>query len=97
LWRNPVVNVTENLLRRYIEVFNVTFLDTACAFLPKEIPEMLFHYSLIQGRVVGYVSTQFGAGFEYIGAESPGIEIHNPAQDLRISLLGHQHVFRNSP
>lgn len=46
-----MVNVTENLLRRYIELFNTTFLDTARAFLPKQIPEMLFHYSLIQGGV----------------------------------------------
>jgi hypothetical protein len=79
------VNVTEDLLRRYIEEFNNTFLETARTFLPKEVLELLLRYPLIRGNIIGYVSTQFGAGFEYLGRGSSCITTRRssrPIEDL---------------
>jgi hypothetical protein len=76
------VNVTEDLLRRYIEQFNGTFLETAHAFLPKEVLELLLRYPLIRGNIIGYVSTQFGAGFEYLGQGLPDITIHRSSRRI---------------
>ncbi len=60
------MNVTESLLRDYLDVFNTTFENTARQFLPSEFLEKLERYRYIEQTTIGYVSTQFGAGFEYI-------------------------------
>jgi hypothetical protein len=59
------VNVTEDALRDYIELFHETLDATAKQFLPEEHRRSLLHASLLPARIVGYISTQFGAGIEY--------------------------------
>jgi hypothetical protein len=44
-------------------------------FLPAEHRRSLLHASLLPARIVGYVSTQFGAGIEYKPAERTEIQI----------------------
>jgi len=82
------VNVTEDLLRRYIEEFNNTFLETARTFLPKESRELLFRYPLVQGNIIGYVSTQFGTGFEYLGQGSSRITTRRSSRRIEALFTG---------
>ncbi len=69
------MNLTGDILRKYIELFHQTYIDTAEKYLPKEILSSLLRYSLIKGRTIGYVSTQFGAGYEYVDADEQNIEV----------------------
>jgi hypothetical protein len=71
------VNVTNEMLNHYIEVFNETFLSTGRHFLSEETLKSLERYPLIQGGITGYISTQFGLAIEYLGEESSGITIIN--------------------
>lgn len=71
------MNVKNEMLYRYIEVFNETFLSTGRRFLPEEILKSLHRYPLIQGGITGYISTQFGVGIEYLGKQSSGIKVIN--------------------
>ena len=70
----PPMNVTEEALRAYITTFHETLNATAHQFLPEEDRPSLLHTSLLPARIIGYVSTQFGAGVEYIPATSTTIE-----------------------
>lgn len=69
------MNVTENELRQYIVVFHDTLKATAEQFLPLEHRGSLLHASLLPAQIVGYVSTQFGAGIEYKPADHTEIKI----------------------
>lgn len=68
------MNVTENDLRQYIAVFHDTLEATATQFLPAEHRGSLLHISLLPAQIVGYVSTQFGAGIEYKPADRTEIK-----------------------
>ena len=69
------MNLTEDALRDYIGVFHETLDATANQFLPAEHRGSLLHASLLPARIVGYVSTQIGAGIEYTPAAHTVIEI----------------------
>ena len=69
------MNVTEDTLRSYIGLFHSTLEETARQFLAEDYRAQLLHASLLPARIVGYVSTQFGAGIEYFPAERTEIEI----------------------
>lgn len=69
------MNVTEDELRQYIAVFHSTLESTAEQFLPAEHRGSLLHASLLPVQIVGYVSTQFGAGVEYKPADHTEIKI----------------------
>jgi hypothetical protein len=66
----PSENVTDAQLRVYLETFNRTYRDTADKFLPAENRAQLARYPLLDGSVIGYVSTQFGAAIEYEGGSA---------------------------
>lgn len=68
------MNVTESLLRLYLEKFHSTLKSAATQYLPPEEVTKLFHLSYQDAGIRGYVSTQFGAGFEYVPSVS-GIEV----------------------
>src|SRR5690348_225904 len=68
------MNVTENLLRLYLEKFHSTLKSAATQHLPPEDVPKLFHLSFQDAGIRGYVSTQFGAGFEYVPSVR-GIEV----------------------
>src|SRR2546425_3371901 len=84
------MNLRDNILRRYIELFHQTYIDTAEKYLPKEKLSSLLRYSLIKGGTVGYVSTQFGAGYEYVGADEQNI-------DVRVSSARIEDFFTGAP
>lgn len=69
------MNVTEDVLRDYIALFHQTLEETAQQFLPEEFRRLLLHASLLPARIIGYVSTQFGAGVEYVPFERTEITI----------------------
>lgn len=69
------MNVTEDELRQYISLFHETLEATAEQFLPAEHRGSLLHASVLPAQIVGYVSTQFGAGIEYKPAEHTEIRI----------------------
>jgi hypothetical protein len=69
------MNVREDSLRHYLEVFHQTYIDTAEKYIPQERLSLLLRYSLIKGRTIGYVSTQFGAGYEYVDADVQAVEV----------------------
>jgi hypothetical protein len=76
------VNVSNKMLYEYIQVFNETFLVTGRQFLPENILTSLLRYLLIQGGIVGYISTQFGAGIEYSGEKPSGITMINSSSRI---------------
>jgi hypothetical protein len=69
------MNVTEDELRQYIAVFHDTLQATVEQFLPAEHRGSLLHASLLPAQIVGYVSTQFGAGVEYKPSDHTEIKI----------------------
>jgi len=69
------VNLTEDGLRDYIGLFHETLDATANQFLSQEHRGSLLHASLLPARIIGYVSTQFGAGIEYTSADHTEIHI----------------------
>lgn len=69
------VNVTEDALRAYIDLFHSTLEETAQQFLAQDTRAQLLHASLLPARIVGYVSTQFGAGIEYCPTDRTEIDI----------------------
>ena len=82
------MNVTEDSLREYIEVFHSCLLNTADSYLSSEIGKELFHLSLLPARIIGYVSTQFGTAIEYFPSETTVIETQRGSariEDLLVS------------
>ena len=69
------MNVTEDIMRDYIALFHETLEATATQYFPAEHRQSLLHVSLLPAEIVGYISTQFGAGIEYKSAERPEIRI----------------------
>jgi hypothetical protein len=64
-------NITEAGLCAYLEHFHALYRDVAMRRLPADLRSHLERFSLLSRGCVGYVSTQFGAGFEYV--EEPGL------------------------
>jgi len=69
------MNVTEELMSQYINVFNKTYIETTERFLPAGLAESLHRYPLLSGGIIGYVSTQFGAAIEYLGGNESYIKL----------------------
>ncbi len=69
------MNLTDEILHKYLEVFHKTYIDTAEKNISKNKLNSLLRYSLIKGGTIGYVSTQFGAGYEYLGEDVDNIHI----------------------
>jgi hypothetical protein len=68
------MHVTEEQFRRYLEVFHSTLQETAQQFVPDRARDLL-HISLLPAQITGYVSTQFGVGYEYVQGEATSIEV----------------------
>jgi hypothetical protein len=69
------MNVTEEGLKEYIEVFYETLQESSQNFLPTEHHKNIRHLSFLPARIVGYVSTQYGTAIEYIPGDETFIEI----------------------
>lgn len=82
------MNLNESQLRQYIETFHRTYKDTAAAFIPAEKLSSLLRYTYLESSVHGYVSTSFGAGFEYNSASSGTILTRHSSLRIEDLLLG---------
>lgn len=69
------MNVTEQELKQYIEVFHSTLQATGQEYLPTDLFTKLWHQSLLPARITGYLSTQYGVAIEYEPAEQLDIAI----------------------
>ena len=68
-------NVTADQLVEYLNVFHHAFQEAVRSFLPKPLHDSLLRQALSQHHIRGFVSTQFGAGYEYTGEGPPGISV----------------------
>lgn len=69
------MNVTDEELRTYVNLFHSTLEATAKEYLSEDIRKKLLHISLTPARIIGYVSTQFGVAIEYQPSATLEIEI----------------------
>ncbi len=83
-------NVTDDQLRRYLSRYREVYKATVEQFFSPDERTLLQRYSLLDGGIVGYVSTQFGAGFEYLGDASPGLSV-------RVHSSRVEHLFAGAP
>lgn len=91
------MNLRDNILRDYIELFHRTYIDTAETYLPKDKLSLLLRYPLIKGRTIGYVSTQFGAGYEYVDADEQNVEVRVSSARIENFLIGAPNRVRKLP
>ena len=92
----PLPNVTEDQLRRYLEVFHETYAETVNALIPEDFRRYLLRRSLLPAEVIGYVSTQFGAGYEYKPQESLAIWTKRGSRRVEDLLLEVPSQYRHS-
>lgn len=64
-----MANVTEAQMRVYLGTFHDTYSQTVEQYLAADVRANLLRRSLLPVRVLGYVSTQLGAGYEYFEGE----------------------------
>ena len=68
-----MAHVSESEIRAYLETFHNVYVDVATSKLPEDLRNRLARFSQLSRGCLGYVSTQFGAGYEYI--DRPGVHI----------------------
>jgi hypothetical protein len=68
-----MANVTEEGLRAYLARYHESYRATAEHFFAPEHRDRLARYALLERGIRGYISTQFGAGFEYLPTPATGI------------------------
>jgi hypothetical protein len=66
--------VTDDLLHRYLDVFQTEYIESVERFVPADLRDSLLRYSLRKHGVRGYVSTSWGTGFEYV-SDASGITV----------------------
>lgn len=92
-----LLNVSEALLRRYLEVFHETYKETAAKFLPQEVHQFLVRPRFLSRGITGYLSTNFGAGFEYGPADSSEITIKRSSRRIEDIFTGAPSRIRKMP
>ncbi len=84
-------NVTEEQLVAYIKTFH-RILEKRASKLPEVIRNELKHISLLPAKIICYVSTQFGVGFEYIPADAGSVnfevEVVRSSKRIEEMILG---------
>lgn len=83
------MNVNDDLLIKYLDLFHNTYRETVDKFIPKENFDLLIRYSLLNYGIIGYISTQFGAGFEYVEDKS--------RTEIKVSSARIEDAFFNTP
>ncbi len=68
------MNATENTVTRYVETLHASLLQLSGRFFSPEQSKQLLHNSLLPAKIVCYISTQFGIGFEYSAASETKVE-----------------------
>jgi hypothetical protein len=69
------MNLVERTFKEYLEVFHSTLSETANEYFPPDSSHKLLHLSFLPAQIIGYVSTQFGVGFEYVSAKETSVKI----------------------
>lgn len=68
------MNVTEDGIKKYIDVFYETLNEEAERFFSVEEKHQIFHLSLLPAKITCFVSTKFGVAIEYSKSESTKVE-----------------------
>ena len=68
------MNATEDTVRCYVETLHATLQEVSGRFFSVEQSKKLLHNSLLPAKIICYVSTQLGVGFEYFPAPETKIE-----------------------
>jgi hypothetical protein len=79
-----------------LKIFHGTYLDTIETLIPDDYQPQLLRRGLLPTDVVGYVSTQFGAGYEYKPGETFSISVRKGSRRVEELLLEVPSRFRNS-
>jgi len=58
--------LTKRGLRRFLDTFHRTYVETMETFIPTEEHHHLPRHQYLSWGVIGYLSTTFGAGYEYV-------------------------------
>ncbi|MEK7450255.1 MAG: hypothetical protein AAB019_12335 [Planctomycetota bacterium] len=59
-------NLNETEFKQYLETYDKTLKETAIKFLPQDAISKLWAFAIQPSHVVGYLSTNFGIGYEYV-------------------------------
>jgi hypothetical protein len=73
-------NVSEDQFALYLAAYHKTYRDFAEQFFSEEARHELGRYPLLDRGIRAYVSTQFGAGFEYLPPPAEGIVTEHHSQ-----------------
>ncbi|WNM63784.1 hypothetical protein [Candidatus Nitrospira neomarina] len=68
-------NVTDHMLKDYVETFHDTLRETASECLAENDQSRLLHAALLPAKITGYISTQFGVALEYEPASETSLTI----------------------
>jgi len=82
------MNIREDELIEYLQVFLKTLDTYGQKFFDKEQSDKLFHLSLLPSKIICYVSTQFGVAFEYIKDDKTKILSRRGSARIEEILLG---------
>jgi len=80
-------NLTEEGLRKYLTLFHETYLESVERFVLPEFRRTLPRYLFLPTRIVGYVSTNFGAAFEYVDGD-PVVEVRRSSARIEDFVTG---------
>src|SRR3712207_6169713 len=78
-------NVTDAEFAKYLRIFHDTLSETAERHLAQQHRHRLRNLGYLPARIVGYVSTKHGVGFEYERADTTSIEVirgSGPVEEL---------------
>ncbi len=80
-------NVTAEQLVEYLNVFHHAYQEAVRSFLPKPLHDSLLRQALSKHHIRGFVSTQFGAGYEYTGEGPAGISAEVASRRVEYTFL----------
>jgi hypothetical protein len=84
-----VENVTTGDFQEYLEVFHAELRRHGQENLPSDVASALLPaVRFADARVVGYVSTNFGSGFEYVPGDARGISVIRSSSRIEYLLTG---------
>lgn len=90
------MHITAAAFKAYIEEFHRALEATAKEFLPTDAQKKLPHLALLPARIVGYVSTQAGVGFEYFPSSETTVEVELSSSRVEDIFLKVPSRYRNT-
>ncbi|HEX9694199.1 MAG TPA: hypothetical protein VGA74_04245, partial [Actinomycetota bacterium] len=72
-----MANIRDEDLSRYLAVFHDIYRSTVESLIPRELQANLFRSQFLDTGVYGYISTQLGAGYEYVPGRSRGLSVNH--------------------